>query len=441
MEQLEKGQEWLEHSMKMLSMKPWSYVGFAVFPNIDNRKSLEETGLVKNEDKTKILTKNELDDPERKVLDKIFGKTNQLPADDTTYEKVLALFVGSYFVNTLDQVTPRVKDADFINTRDNLVKEHDLAKWRENEGELKEPEFVDLKDEPLGSVPSILFWNDQQRQIYTQVTSMEHTLLVGDYGTGKTLILEAAAKTLSERDDTEVVFICALDYNEDTKKSDDILDKMLREKYRGTRITFQSTADLRRDLQSHGTLSTLQLIKTYMENIKNSKKQVVIIDELSINNDDLKKMKAGETSELEETLAWLADNTAMTLAALSSTFLLDRITAGANDDDVSQTKLDEMIARTGFVESVQLEFIMRSSQNIAAATSPASFNQTQPGSVKIQETISRGSSSSTVPALALPGGSKTLSICAMMVSPSMPGTRGCVARVAAAVGDRCCGDW
>ena len=28
--------------------------------------------------------------------------------------------------------------------------------------------------------------------------------------TGKTLILEAAAKTLSEREDTEVVFICAL---------------------------------------------------------------------------------------------------------------------------------------------------------------------------------------------------------------------------------------
>ena len=34
-------------------------------------------------------------------------------------------------------------------------------------------------------------------------------------------------------------------------------------------------------------------------------------------------------------------------------------------------------------------------------------------------------SSSAGPALALPGGSKTLRICAMMVSPSMPGTRGC----------------
>ena len=40
--------------MKMLGMKPWSYGGFTVFPNIDNRKSIEETGLVKNEDKSKV---------------------------------------------------------------------------------------------------------------------------------------------------------------------------------------------------------------------------------------------------------------------------------------------------------------------------------------------------------------------------------------------------
>ena len=67
---------------------------------------------------------------------------------------------------------------------DKLEKGLQLTKKRKLEEGIQEPEFVDLKDEPLGSVPSILFWNDQQRQIYTQVTSMQHTLLVGDYGTG-----------------------------------------------------------------------------------------------------------------------------------------------------------------------------------------------------------------------------------------------------------------
>ena len=121
--------------------------------------------------------------------------------------------------------------------------------------------------------------------------------------------------------------------------------------------------------------------------------QVVIIDELSINNDDKEKIKSGKTSKLEETLAWLADNTAMTLAALSSTFLLDKGTFGTT---VSHTALDEMIARTGFIGSIQLKFIMRSSQNIAAGTSTASVNQTYTRSYKIPGTISPGSSS-TVP--------------------------------------------
>ena len=76
----------------------------------------------------------------------------------------------------------------------------------------------------------------------------------------------------------------------------------------------------------------------------NSYSQVLIIDELSISYEDRRKMKAGQTSETEETLAWLADNTAMTLAALSSTSLLDRDTSAA----VSETDLDGMMTRTGF---------------------------------------------------------------------------------------------
>ena len=121
--------------------------------------------------------------------------------------------------------------------------------------------------------------------------------------------------------------------------------------------------------------------------------QVVILDELSLSYDDIKKIKAGQTSEMEETLAWLADNTAMTLAALSSTSLLDRVTDAAA---VTETELNEMIKRTGF-EAVCLKHIMRSSQNIAVATSPASVSQAWTVSAyKIQESIFHGTSS-TVP--------------------------------------------
>ena len=120
------------------------------------------------------------------------------------------------------------------------------------------------------------------------------------------------------------------------------------------------------------------------------------MDELSIHDSDWEKMKDGETSELEETLTWLRHNTAMTLAALSSTSLLDRNT---NKKVVSQSVLDKMIARTGFM-AVSLQHIMRSSQNIAAATSPASYNAAQSdrsnASYKIKVTISPGSSSTVI---------------------------------------------
>ena len=54
----------------------------------------------------------------------------------------------------------------------------------EIEDGITSPQFIDIKDKPLGSVPNILFWNDQQKQFSTQVEKMKHTLLMGDYGTG-----------------------------------------------------------------------------------------------------------------------------------------------------------------------------------------------------------------------------------------------------------------
>ena len=60
-----------------------------------------------------------------------------------------------------------------------------LNKKTKLDGELKEAKFSDLPGEPLGSVPSIIFWSDQQVELITNITNMNHTLLMGDYGTGE----------------------------------------------------------------------------------------------------------------------------------------------------------------------------------------------------------------------------------------------------------------
>ena len=83
-----------------------------------------------------ILTKNEIDDPENEVWNEIFGKSSYSPADgdifiklfkhnyliitDASYERLVALFVGSYYVKTLDVEMPRVTDEDLLRTRDNI---------------------------------------------------------------------------------------------------------------------------------------------------------------------------------------------------------------------------------------------------------------------------------------------------------------------------------
>ena len=54
---------------------------------------------------------------------------NTQNVSDTSYKSLLALFVGSYYVNTLD-VMPRVTDEDLIQTRDNLG-EYYYQLWHE----------------------------------------------------------------------------------------------------------------------------------------------------------------------------------------------------------------------------------------------------------------------------------------------------------------------
>ena len=92
-------------------------------------------------------------------------------------------------------------------------------------------------------------------------------VIIGDYGVGKTLLLDAAAKKLADKR-VPVYFFCALDYEHNDKVTDDVLDVIFRwvrmitinvsilmniakyifnrRKYRDSGITFKSLADLRK---------------------------------------------------------------------------------------------------------------------------------------------------------------------------------------------------
>ena len=52
-------------------------------------------------------------------------------------------------------------------------------------------------------------------------------VIIGDYGAGKTLLLDAATKKLAAHH-VPVFFFCALDYDDNTKVTDDVLDIIFR---------------------------------------------------------------------------------------------------------------------------------------------------------------------------------------------------------------------
>ena len=52
-------------------------------------------------------------------------------------------------------------------------------------------------------------------------------VIIGDYGAGKTLLLDAATHKLAAQH-VPVIFFCALDYTFNTKVTDDVLDIIFR---------------------------------------------------------------------------------------------------------------------------------------------------------------------------------------------------------------------
>ena len=56
-----------------------------------------------------------------------------------------------------------------------------------------------------------------------------------------------------------------------------------RKKYERTDITFRSIADLRREFPSQDSLSTLQLIKSFVEKIKNENENADLVRHIFLN--------------------------------------------------------------------------------------------------------------------------------------------------------------
>ena len=77
---------------------------------------------------------------------------------------------------------------------------------------------------------SILFWTPEQKKLIDSFSTNESIVLLGDYGTGKTVVIQSVAEKLrnSERD---LVYINALDTTDGSeyyKTWEDVLDVIVK---------------------------------------------------------------------------------------------------------------------------------------------------------------------------------------------------------------------
>ena len=108
------------------------------------------------------------------------------------------MIVGSYYVTFRENDIVKSLSQDIEMTRNKigkakflksnhftlstfLVQNAELAKVVEP---IENITFDKLKGKSLGCPSNILFWNDQQKQVARRIQNNEHTLLMGDYGTG-----------------------------------------------------------------------------------------------------------------------------------------------------------------------------------------------------------------------------------------------------------------
>ena len=70
-------------------------------------------------------------------------------------------------------------------------------------------------------------------------------IVLGDFGTGKTVVLDAGAEMCSQDENIQVHYISALDYPLQNKKAEDVLDVANRLRFENTRVKFQNIVSLR----------------------------------------------------------------------------------------------------------------------------------------------------------------------------------------------------
>ena len=113
---------------------------------------------------------------------------------------MVSLLLGSLHVSFQDRIRrdgQRLVGVDTQLTNSKLPESVIFSKVEEGECG-KQKVVLEMQDRPLGDIRSILFWDSQQKALLDSLKKMESTVIIGDYGVGKTVVLTAAAREFAD---------------------------------------------------------------------------------------------------------------------------------------------------------------------------------------------------------------------------------------------------
>ena len=263
---------------------------------------------------------------------------------------------------------------------------------------------------------SILFWTTEQKKLLENLNEKKSTIILGDYGTGKTIILMAIAKKVMKMG-LKVVYINGLDhvdlfFNYYYKTTEDVLDVIVKSMF-GSVAEVLDIGTLRLNyLSRHPELKqtlrvdTLELINDYITSLGSAKDTVVspmpntkslltlllqvLCDELHLGGIQAWGGPGHNLSGVQKLLENMRDTFLMAWVVPSTSSLVDDYAA-----DVRPGELASLAEEVGF-SLVPLLNVMRNSNSISSAVSPENIKIKHPNQTYTSPIPSGDCSSSTV---------------------------------------------
>jgi hypothetical protein len=172
----------------------WTWLGILCFPQVEDRSVLIDKHGISPIIAQFILTKEELSGNADSLQVQLNLKNTKSAQNE--YEKAVVLCVALERMSYETQVFSYQKCIEESLTR--IVGEREVGDVMGVGGggvaQLAGADritFFQPSGKPLGSLPNILFWNDEQMKILSSLRETMFTIIFGDFGGGKTSVLDA----------------------------------------------------------------------------------------------------------------------------------------------------------------------------------------------------------------------------------------------------------